>query len=270
MPDRDPSRRNRIHRSRPVDEFADEFATPKRPAKKTQEELFLERAAKIAETWDEDATKFKPMLVLQGASYRPQTIFDVAPYPADPDRTPENHLIRSPHGEFAYMNRLWRRGQAIPLLQNRREGMVYWDQDVVIPVLLDGRDLSVWMSLTPMEVLTLREGISLAKGTVVIGGLGMGYLLRKVCEKANVQRVIVVEKSRELLDWFGDRLCASQPKVTDVICGDAYEQLGQFDPETRYLFDIWPIYGDAADDAKFRAAKVKHRHLWGWGDYRIP
>lgn len=242
---------------------------PKKPRAKSPEELFLEQAAKMAEPWNEDFTKFKPVLVIQGQTYAPKSLFDVAAYPADPDSTPEEHLIRSPRGEFAYMNRLWKRGQAIPLLQNRREGIVYWDQDVVIPVLLDGNSLAVWMSLTPMEVLTLREGISLAKGTVVIGGLGMGYLLRKVCAKPNVQRVIVVEQSRELLDWFGDRICAEQPKVTDVICGDAYEQLGRFDPETRYLFDIWPVYGDAADDSKFREAKLKHRHLWGWGDYRI-
>lgn len=242
---------------------------PKKPRAKSPEEVFLEKAAQIAEPWNEDSTKFKPVLVLQGESYHPTPLFDIAPYPADPDATPEEHLVRSPRGEFAYMNRIWRRGQAIPLIQNRREGMVYWDQDVVIPVLLNGRDLSVWMSLTPMETFTLREGISLAKGTVVIGGLGMGYLLRKVCEKPNVQRVIVVEQSRELLEWFGNRICAEQPKVTDVICGDAYQQLGKFDVETRYLFDIWPMYEDAIADPTFRAAKQKHRHLWGWGDYRL-
>ncbi|MDB5390986.1 MAG: hypothetical protein JWM11_6632 [Planctomycetaceae bacterium] len=242
---------------------------PKPSRAKSPEEIFLEKAAQIAEPWDENFTKFKHPLVLQGATYQPQMLFDVTPYPADPDSTPEANLVRSPNNEFAYMNRVWKRGQAIPLLQNRREGLVYWDQDVVIPVLLDGRTLAVWMSLTPMEVLTLREGISLAKGTVVIGGLGMGYLLRKVCEKPNVHRVIVVEQSRELLNWFGDRICAEQPKVTDVICGNAYEQLGKFDSETRYLFDIWPMYEDAAADPEFQAAKRKHPHVWGWGDYHL-
>jgi hypothetical protein len=241
-----------------------------KPRPKSPEELFLEKTAQLAEPWDEDFTKFKQTLVIQGATYQPPTLFDIAPYAADPDATPEEHLVRSPRDEFAYMNRIWKRGNAIPLLQNRREGLVYWDQDVVIPVLLDGRTLEVWMSLTPMEVFTLREGISRAKGTVVIGGLGMGYLLRKVCEKSNVQRVIVVEQSRELLDWFGNRICAAQPKVTDVICGDAYDQLGKFDAETRYLFDIWPMYEDAAADPRFQAAKQKHPYIWGWGDYHLP
>lgn len=224
---------------------------------------------KIAEPWDEDRTRFKPELVLQGRTYHMPPLFPVPPYPADPELTPPEFLLRSPQGQFAYMNRLWQRGDGIPLLQNRRSGMVVWDEDVVIPVLLDGPTLAVWMSLTPMEVFTLREGISLAKGTVVIGGLGMGYLLRKVCEKATVERVIVVEQSRELLDWFGAKLCATHAKVTDVICGDAFDQLGKFDSSTRYLFDIWPQYGDAREDARFQAAKQQHRFLWGWGDYRF-
>ncbi len=241
----------------------------KRAIKDSMETSLAIALSQVAEPWDEDRTRFKPELVLQGKTYQAVPLFDVEPYPADPEDTPENLLLRSPGGEFAYMNRLWKRGQGIPLLQNRRTGVVCWDQDVVIPVLLDGRTLAVWMSLTPMEVFTLREGISMAKGTVIIGGLGMGYLLRKVCAKTTVERVIVVEQSRELLDWFGDRICAAQPKVTDVICGDAYDQLGQFGEHARYLFDIWPSYGDAAEDAKFQAAKQQYRGVWGWGDYHL-
>ncbi len=241
----------------------------KHKAAQTIEPTLDEVLNKIAEPWHEDRTRFKPELILQGKTYHMPPLFEVPAYPADPEQTPKNHLLHSPHGEFAYMNRLWKRGQGIPLLQNRRTGIVVWDQDVVIPVLLDGRTLAVWMSLTPMEVFTLREGISLAKGTVIIGGLGMGYLLRKVCEKTTVERVIVVEQSRELLEWFGNSLCAAQPKVTDVICGDAYDQLGKFGDQARYLFDIWPVYGDAAEDAKFQTAKQQFRFVWGWGDYRL-
>ncbi len=249
-------------------------ARPPRHGKKrkpvTDEPSLDEVLSKIAEPWNEDRTRFKPELVLQGKTYHMPPLFEVPAYPADPDQTPQKFLLRSPHGEFAYMNRLWRRGQGIPLLQNRRTGIVVWDQDVVIPVLLDGRSLAVWMSLTPMEVFTLREGISMAKGTVIIGGLGMGYLLRKVCEKTTVERVIVVEQSRELLEWFGNGLCAAQPKVTDIICGDAYDQLGKFGDQARYLFDIWPVYGDATEDPQFQTAKQQHSAVWGWGDYRLP
>jgi spermidine synthase len=56
------------------------------------------------------------------------------------------------------------------------------------------------MSMTPAEMLTQRSGVQAAEGTVVLGGLGLGWLLRKVCEKQSVERVIVVEQSQELLD----------------------------------------------------------------------
>ena len=62
--------------------------------------------------------------------------------------------------------------------------------------------------MTPAEMLTQRSGVQAAEGTVVLGGLGLGWLLRKVCEKPSVERVIVVEKSQELLDWYGTD-CAS-------------------------------------------------------------
>lgn len=254
----------------PWDRAAPQRRGKKRKSSGAEEPTLDEVLSKIAEPWDEDRTRFKPELILQGKTYQMAPLFEIPPFPADPEETPQQHLLKSPHGEFAYMNRLWRRGEGIPLLQNRRTGIVVWDQDVVIPVLLDGRTLAVWMSLTPMEVFTLREGISLAKGTVIVGGLGMGYLLRKVCEKTTVERVIVVEHSRELLDWFGNDLCATYPKVTDVICGDAYAQLGKFGDQARYLFDIWPIYGDAAVDAQFQTAKQQHRYVWGWGDYQFP
>ena len=54
---------------------------------------------------------------------------------------------------------------------------------------------NVWMSLTPNEMISQRDGIEAAKGTVVIGGLGLGWFLRKVCEKESVDRVIVVDSS---------------------------------------------------------------------------
>jgi hypothetical protein len=36
-----------------------------------------------------------------------------------------------------------------------------------------------WMSMTPAEMLTLHSGIQAAERTVILGGLGPGWLLRK-------------------------------------------------------------------------------------------
>ena len=122
------------------------------------------------------------------------------------------------------------------------------------------------MSLTPSEMLTQRPGIQKANGTVVIGGLGLGWLLRKVCEKHSVERVIVVEISRELLNWYGYDLCKRYPKVSDVICDDIYNQIGKHGGKTIYLLDIWFLYCDARKDQRLLAAKRKlKKRLWAWG-----
>ncbi len=231
--------------------------------------FFEENYLGWVEPWHEDKTRFKPVLVLEGASYKQPLLFAVPSCPLHPDEVPETHLARSGNGEFAYMNRVWPRGRGVPLYQNKKQGAVYWDQDIVIPVLMDGRSRAVWMALTPMEMMSQREGVSMAKQTVVIGGVGLGWLLRKICEKTTVERVIVVEQSQALLDWFGTRLCAEQPKVSEVICGDVYEQFGKFGPNARYVLDIWPEYGDAVVDPRFQAMKKEHPHVWGWGDYTL-
>src|SRR5579885_2058394 len=186
------------------------------------------------EIWDEDKTPFRAMLRLDAASYRPNPLFDIAAaLPGDP-------VFRvSPEGGFAYQNRLLRKGQTLRIWRKDgrvfREGRVVWNGDVSIPSLIDlnidarteqrfaaktpreerVRWGSVWMSLTPMEMLTQRSGIPFATKTVVLGGLGLGWLLRKVCEKPEVERVVVVERSRELLDWYGLELCRRYAKVVD-------------------------------------------------------
>jgi hypothetical protein len=91
-------------------------------------------------------------------------------------------------------------------------------------------------------------------------------LLRKVCEKPEVERVIVVEKSQELLDWYGYRMCGRFEKVVEVICDDVYRQLGKRGFAARYLLDIWHLYTGAADDYRldpFR--RTLKRRLWAWG-----
>jgi hypothetical protein len=191
----------------------------------------------------------------------------------------------SPNGNFAHQNRILPEGRPL-LLYGKQVGQAVWNGDIPIPTLIDTRRQShtgecffpdtpleqraqfgaVWMSLTPMEMMTQRSAVRMAAGTVVIGGLGLGWLLRKVAEKPEVERVIVVEKSRELLDWYGFRLCGRFPKVSEVICDDIYHQIGKHGPAARYLLDIWHLYTGAADDHRLRPWRRKlKRRLWAWG-----
>ena len=100
----------------------------------------------------------------------------------------------------------------------------------------------------------------------MVGGLGLGWFLRKVHDRGEVERVILVERCQELLDWYGYDLCRQLPKVTDVICGDVYEQIGRFGARTKHLLDIWKLYGECLLDERFRWHRRRYKHVWGWGE----
>ena len=100
---------------------------------------------------------------------------------------------------------------------------------------------------------------------MVVGGLGLGWFLKKVHDKPEVDRIILVEYSRELLDWYGHDFCRGLPKVTDVICGDVYDQIGRFGTKVKHLLDIWKHYGECLRDEQFLHCRRLYKHVWGWG-----
>ena len=229
------------------------------------------------ETWDEETTALKQNLFLDANSYHQTPLFDLPS--AQVERLSDNFLV-SPSGSFAYQNRVLPKG--IPLaLYGVHHGVVVFNGDVVIPTLIDmtmdSRSQSrfaastaqvqraewgaVWMSLTPGEMLTQRPGIRRAHGTVLIGGLGLGWMLGKVCQRDSVDRVIVVEQSQELLDWYGHDLCKRFPKVSDVICDDVFNQIGMHGASTMHLLDIWRGYADSSRDRRLLKLRRQLKQL---------
>ncbi len=216
-----------------------------------------------AEVWDEDKTGFKSQLLLKADSFRLKPLFNTVP------STIWYSGIMSPGGGYLYANRILPAGQRLKLsLSPRQEGTVEFDGDVVIPTLFDLKEQipNPWMSLTPQEMITQRPGINRASGTVMVGGLGLGWFLRKVHDRNEVERVILVDRCQELLDWYGYELCRRLPKVTDVICGDVYDQIGRYGAKTKYLLDIWKGYAECLLDERFRWHKRRYKHVWGWGE----
>lgn len=182
--------------------------------------------------WDEDNTKYQEQLLLSADSFRPERLFDIEP------SLDWRTGVLSPGGNFAYHNRILPMGNSLDLnMSPSKDGVVWFDGDVVIPSLFDvtGGYPDPWMSLTPKEVITQRPGIRRAHGTVLVGGLGLGWFFRKVHDRAEVERVILVEASQELLDWYGHDLCDRLPKVTDVICGDVWSFRTRCEIPARHL-----------------------------------
>lgn len=212
---------------------------------------------KGAVPWRDDVPWRGGDLLIDAATWRPDTLFNVKAGGVDASN---KGLVRR---RWRYRHVVLPRGEALEVYQSKKRGYAYFTADVVIPQITD-LDFNVWMSITPMEVLTLRQGVSRARGRVVIGGLGMGWFLKKVCARPQVREVVVVEKDGDLLNWFGRRLCAAQPKVREVVHGDVLDHVGR-DPEAVYLLDIWKRYGFNGDEPQIKAAKAKGAKVWCWG-----
>lgn len=122
------------------------------------------------------------------------------------------------------------------------------------------------MSITPAELLSQRSGIKFCRGNVVIGGLGMGWFMQEVLKRKQVAKVTVVEKNRDLLDWYGERMCKEHG--VDLICDDVWNVVGKQPAGTRYAIDIWKGFFRARYDRQLMDARKAGHDIWAWGSAR--
>lgn len=102
-----------------------------------------------------------------------------------------------------------------------------------------------WMTDMPEELNQIGEVLATVqpRGSVLVGGLGLGILARVVAEHPGVERVVVVERDKDVIN-----LCF-KPGRDPFICvhADLYQWLreypGQFDC---YLLDTWQGTGEIA------------------------
>lgn len=234
---------------------------------KQEREWFAKVLVPKAVPWDENI-KFVDPMVIDGATFKPPRLL-----PTKPEK--KFHYHADPTGTLGYANHVLPRGQKLPVFQNKRRGHVWFTTDVVIPTIYnlqkedyDTRTPKVWMSYTPAEILTCRQGIRLSTGTVLLGGLGIGYMLRAIAAKKSVKKVIVVEQSQALLDWYGSNLIQQtrdeSGKEIEVIVDDVLLHIGKHGAETRHIIDIWDSYPEWPSKA-WREAAASVRYFWGWG-----
>lgn len=188
--------------------------------------------------------------------------------------------IVSPDEGFRYCKKIFPKLEGLPVTPAPSpwmdHGRVFFTDDVVIPVLeyaqpaAGGYGWKAWMSLTPHEIWTQVSGIRAATKNVVIGGLGMGYLLQEAAKKKTVKKITVVEINREMIDWFGRDLVSAisdkYDKPIDLIMGDIWEY--DFDPQDRVLIDIWDGFWDASFDRHLIDLRSEKKFVWAWGSSR--
>lgn len=145
----------------------------------------------------------------------------------------------------------------------RKRGKAYFTDEVIIPALVEANGSDCWMSMTPNEVISQRGGVKKGRGTVLVGGMGMGWFARRVLERKKVTHVTVCDIDKAVLDYFGKPLKEEFGDKLTLVHGDIYDQDAfKFDS---YLSDIWPSVNDSPDDRKFQAIKASHPNAWGWG-----
>ncbi|UBF29921.1 hypothetical protein K9N68_37560 (plasmid) [Kovacikia minuta CCNUW1] len=164
-----------------------------------------------------------------------------------------------------------KRRATLKLFQGSKLAQVAFSEAVCIPVLAKKNNLKdVWMSLTPMEVATCRSGIHRANGNVLIAGMGLGWMTRRILQRKQVKSVTVVEINPDILQFFGSPL-KSEFSQLDLVNQNVWNFLENsshsFDS---YIFDIWGKYGEASDDDRFQHlknwARKENKRIWGWGD----
>jgi len=109
-----------------------------------------------------------------------------------------------------------------------------------IPITTLNDKKGTWMTTTPAEQVQAHNALRKCKGQVLVGGLGLGYFVKKLQEKDNVTSVIVVEISQDVINlvWkyhqFDQRF--------QIICTDIKKYLKRYTSRREFnwvYLDIW-------------------------------
>src|SRR5579862_6109152 len=232
---------------------------------------------KNAEAWDPEKTKFKDVLVIKAETWKPRSLFKVpVTRPADINDASLKGVIVSPNKRWAYAEKYCPAAYDCPLMYGRERGVYIFDKEVRVPALYERNNYddsrwskSPWMSITPMEVLTLRPGTKRAKGCTIVAGLGLGHQLIDVSHRKQVSKIVLVERDKELVHWLLPRIREHMKNPVyprfEVVIGDAYEVMPKMKADVA-LVDIFPGYGcNETGRDKLRETCPNIGFIWGWG-----
>lgn len=82
------------------------------------------------------------------------------------------------------------------------EKLKFGFMDEEFPFLSVTEDSTIWMSVIPHEIETMKKGIKNAHGNVITFGLGLGYFAYMTSIKEEVKSVTIVEKDNNVISLF--------------------------------------------------------------------
>lgn len=137
----------------------------------------------------------------------------------------------------------------------------YFDVEFPFPAILE--DGIEWMTITPNEVETMREPIAKSHGKVLTLGLGLGYFAFHASEKPEVERVVVVERSRDVIDIFRTYLLPQFPNGNklEIVEADAFEYMQKDMPREKFDFVFADLWHDASDGLEMYRKLKKYEAL---------
>jgi hypothetical protein len=246
--------------------------------------------------WNDHAP-WPPVMAIKASTYNTMKLFDVPEVGLDelkPDHSIQSfnpnilqpgQYVDSPQGTWRYFNRSYPAGRFTGtwMLDHRgfayaRRGFAVFDGKISIPTLTSKNYFGKWnkfpfMSLTPGELLAMREGIDRAKGMVVVAGLGLGYALVEISKKEEVEKIILVEISEEQIDWILPKVQEhmNKGKLEEIIVGDAYVEVPKLEANTA-LIDIFQFHdpGNTDNFLRIKRASKGIKDMWGWSIPPVP
>ena len=117
----------------------------------------------------------------------------------------------------------------------------------------------VIMSNTNLERNTHKEAIEKAKGVVLVAGLGLGMYIYNILKKPEVETILVVEKSKEVISMVSDYF-RYEGKVI-IVNKDIFD----FDFHKKHKFDFafFDIWSNICEDNKkdFKVLRRKFKNI---------
>lgn len=122
-----------------------------------------------------------------------------------------------------------------------RSSIGYFEKEFSYPALLE--DNTVWMSLDPDEINTMRPYIQKMHGNILVFGLGMGYFPYMASLNYEVTSITIIENNQDIINIFKKYI---QPRLDNkiefnIICEDAFKFIKENDM-SKYdciFMDIW-------------------------------
>jgi SAM-dependent methyltransferase len=137
----------------------------------------------------------------------------------------------------------------------------YFDVEFPFPAILENG--IEWMTITPNEVETMREPIAKCRGRVLTLGLGLGYFAFHASEKDEVERVVVVERSRDVIEIFKTYLLPQFPHgdKIEIVETDAFEYMQKEMPRGKFDYVFADLWHDASDGLEMYRKLKKYEIL---------